>query len=74
MERAVVCYREALADDPSQAAAKARLDVLRTVLQRKVGDTRLLLFPLTAMWLFLEKCIPFFFMHTCHKYHHYFVL
>lgn len=33
----MVCYREALADDPSQEAAKARLEYLRMVLKRKVS-------------------------------------
>lgn len=38
MERALVCYQEALADDPSQEAAKTRLKILRKVVEKKVSS------------------------------------
>ena len=38
LERAVVCYREAIADDPSQESAKGRLEVLKKVLEKKVSN------------------------------------
>lgn len=37
LSEAALCYREALADDPDQTSAKARLDVVSKQLQRKVG-------------------------------------
>lgn len=37
-ERAIVCYQEAVTDDPSQEVAKTRLELLKRVLQKKVGN------------------------------------
>lgn len=37
LEGAVVSYREALADDPSQTAIRTRLDALVSRLQKKVS-------------------------------------
>lgn len=38
LERALVCYQEALADDPAQEAAKTKLEKLRKVLEKKVSS------------------------------------
>ena len=38
LERAILCYQEAVTDDPSQEAAKTRLELLKMVLEKKVGN------------------------------------
>ena len=37
LERAVQCYREALADDPSQQTARTRLELISAALEKQVG-------------------------------------
>jgi hypothetical protein len=37
LERALQCYREALADDPGQTTARTRLELISAALEKQVG-------------------------------------
>ena len=40
VDRAMKCYREALADDPEEETAKARLGILTAALEKQVSWVR----------------------------------
>ena len=68
LERALVCYQEALADDPTRGGTREKLLALRKVLERKVSrygkDCRVpVCFRLPLLRLFC------FFLYTAHTLH-----
>lgn len=59
----MVCYREALADDPSQDTAKTRLEHLRKILERKVGAKLNAVFVPADSWLNALETLLLFHTH-----------
>ena len=66
LERAVECYREALADDPSQQTARTRLELIIAALEKQVGITSVMWGTKCVLWIFLylviESCSSFLFV------------
>ena len=70
-ERAIVCYQEAIADDPSLEAIKTRVVSLRKVVERKVGNNWSGCCVLETPYRSLFDSffpLPFFLPHTMHTY------
>ena len=56
LERAVQCYREALADDPSQQTARTRLELITAALEKQVGINSVVLGPKCVLWILSLSC------------------
>jgi hypothetical protein len=73
IERAIVCYQEAVADDSSQEAAKTKLELLKKILEKKVGnkwDAVGVLASVAAHFEVLSVCLFFFNAHVVHALLH----
>ena len=56
LERAVQCYREALADDPSQLTARTRLELISAALEKQVGVISVVWGPKYVLWMLSLSC------------------
>ena len=56
LERAVQCYREALADDSGQLTARTRLELISAALEKQVGVISIVWGPKCVLWMLSLSC------------------